>query len=183
MAEVHKTFIGGGGDDWFSHIVESNAERYRKTNPSYKCPYFAWTADLAIPAALRAPPQGSNITVVGHSYGADTVFSEIQRGRPVTTLITMDPVARLRPSWTTIRSRCFVWLNVRAEPSGKNRSFDDTIAGFGGKYPTPPKPGEPGAPNYAYNPDSTHGAFDTMMRLANKQGVSGRSLLGGNGVG
>ncbi|RMB52119.1 hypothetical protein C8J44_3147 [Sphingomonas sp. PP-CE-3A-406] len=182
MPDVYKIFIGGGGDDWFSHIVESYAEQYRKSNPTYQCPYFSWTAGSGIVSTLENAAKGSFITVIGHSYGADTAFSAIQRGRPVNTLISIDPVGRFRPAWATISGRCLTWLNVRAEPSVGNRSTDDTIASLGGKYPPPPAPGQPGAPTYALTADATHGAFSQMMRTSTSNGISGKSLLGGHGV-
>jgi len=41
MADIRKIFIGGGGDDWVSHIVEDYAAAYAKLNPLYDCRYFS----------------------------------------------------------------------------------------------------------------------------------------------
>jgi pimeloyl-ACP methyl ester carboxylesterase len=182
MADIYKIFVGGGGDDWFSHIVESYAADYTRANQGYKCSYYSWTQGGAIGTLLQGIPKDADVTIVGHSYGADTAFSRIQNGGVVNTLISIDPVGRFRPSWASIRAKAQMWLNVRAEPSEANRTRDDVIASIGGKYPRPPAAGQPGAPNHAFIVDATHGAFSTMMR-ATSNGVSGRSLLGGAHVG
>lgn len=80
MPSVHKIFIGGGGDDWISHIVERYEQRYAKLNPAYQCDFFSWTKGGFISKMLLSLPRKANVTVVGHSYGADTAFPEIQRG-------------------------------------------------------------------------------------------------------
>lgn len=77
MPSVHKIFIGGGGDDWISHIVENYEAQYRGLNPTYRCSYFSWTDEGGIRQALRSLPRGANVTVIGHSYGADAAFSAI----------------------------------------------------------------------------------------------------------
>lgn len=182
-APVHKVFIGGGGDDWFSHIVENYEAAYRSANPAVRCSYYSWTQTDEVQWALNLAPDTADLTVVGHSYGADCAFGAVARcPRRVNTLISIDPVGRLRPAWVSIRARCVRWLNVRAEPSTGRRTTDDTIAWIGGKYPRPPARGEPGAPDYGLVADATHGDFRSMMRQAGAGGMSGRQLLGGNYV-
>jgi pimeloyl-ACP methyl ester carboxylesterase len=120
--------------------------------------------------------------VIGHSYGADTAFSVVRdTTRAVDILVSIDPVGRFRPAWTTIRAKARVWLNVRAEPSAERRTLDDTISWIGGQYPRPPARGQAGAPDFAIVANATHGAFRIMMD-ASTAGRSGRQLLGGNPV-
>ena len=80
-----------------------------------------------------------------------------------------------------IRPHCRQWLYLRAQPDDKHRTFDESIAAIDGKYPPPPKPGQPNAPDYVLTANATHGDFETMMRTTSK-GVSGASLLGGRSV-
>lgn len=178
MPVVAKVFIGGGGDDTISHIVESYAEAYRRRNPTFQSRYFPWSANRLVRDHLQSLPADADISLVGHSYGADSAFTAIQF-RPVTTLISIDPVGRFKTAWTRLRPRARVWLNVRAEPSAGRRTFDDVIAFIGGKYGRPPAAGEPGAPDYAYTVNTTHGRFAEMMRARPAGGVSGQMLLGG----
>lgn len=179
MRPVHKVFIGGGGDDWISHIVKGYFRRYQHRNPEYVCIYFSWT-DGDLDAFVRELPTAASVTLVGHSYGGDAACFALTT-RPIDVLITIDPVSYLRNPWTFIRSMAAVWLNVRSEPSWKNSSFDDVIATVGHRYPRPPAPGQPGAPNYSIIADKTHGDFPGMMRLPSN-GVSGASLLGGKPI-
>lgn len=182
MPAIHKIFIGGGGDDWISNIVENYAANYATRNPNFVCPCFSWTERFDIRAALNSVPRDANVTVVGHSYGADSAFSALlSTAKVVDVLISIDPVGRIRPSWAEIRGTARTWLNVRAEPSDKTRNVSDTIAGIGGRYPRPPASGQPSAPNHSIFVNAPHGFFGAMMR-ATQNGVSGTLLLGGNSV-
>lgn len=181
MPVVCKIFIGGGFDDKVTHIVEDYRVRYAAANPGYQCHYFPWKNEAGI-AGPSMHLQPVIITLVGHSYGADSAFSVVTGSkRAINVLISIDPVGHFRPSWASIRGKCQIWLNVRAEPSSNKRSFDDTIARIGGKYPRPPAKGQAGAPNYSIIANATHGAFSTMM-VASVGGISGRALLGGRSV-
>lgn len=177
---VYKVFIGGGGDDWISGIVKSYCTEYIAANPSYHCKYFSWTDGGGAAEYVRRLPAASHITVVGHSYGGDAACFALTT-RPIDVLITIDPVSYLRLPWTFIRSMAKVWLNVRSEPSWSHFTKDDVIASVGHRYPRPPAPGQPGAPNYSFVSDATHSAFRSMMH-GSVNGVSGTSLLGGNHV-
>lgn len=176
---VVKLFIGGLGDAWFSRIIARYAADYAALNPGCECSYHSWYALRAVRARLAALPADAHVTLVGHSYGADTAL-HAARARAVDVLIGIDPVGRLRPAWATVRPHARLWLNIRAEPSSANRTTDDTIAAIGGKHPRPPAPGQPGAPDHAHTADVTHGAFRTMMRAGTP---SGQTLLGGRAVG
>lgn len=183
MPVVCKIFVGGGFDDKVTHIVENYHARYAEANPDYQCHYFPWKNEGGIARTINALAADAHITLVGHSYGADAAFSVVAASaRALNSLISIDPVGHFRPAWASIRGKCRIWLNVRAEPSGSKRTFDDSIAWIGGKYPRPPAPGEAGAPNYSIIANATHGAFSTMM-AASGGGMSGRVLLGGRSVG
>jgi hypothetical protein len=179
-----KIFIGGGGDDWFNHIVKNYKDEYAAKNPTVTCHYFSWTDPDDVGWTMRLVPKHTHLTVIGHSYGADCAFGALRWcNRGVNTLISIDPVGRLRPSWVGIRARCARWLNVRAEASERNWGWrSDGIAAVGGQYPRPPLPGQAGAPDHSLVMDATHADFRGMMRGATREGVSGRSLLGGIGV-
>lgn len=180
---IWKIFIGGGGDDWFSHIVERYHAEYSQANPNFSCRYFSWTGGDAIRRLLNGDAKDGNISLIGHSYGADTAFWVLKDVATVDLLISIDPVGRFKRDWTSIRADARVWLNVRAEPNAETDTFDDTIAWAGGKYGRPPAPGRPGGPNHSLVANRTHGDFRGMMRDTTTNGVSGRSLLGGRSVG
>ncbi len=179
---IWKIFVGGGGDDWFSHIVETYHADYARMNPDFACRYFSWTEGDAIRKLLNGEAKGGHVALVGHSYGGDTAFWVLKDTPNVDLLVSIDPVGRFQRSWTAIRADAAVWLNVRAEPSSANRSFDDTIAWAGRKYSRPPAKGQSGAPNHGIVANRTHGDFRGMMRDA-VDGVSGQTLLGGHSVG
>ena len=180
MGNVHKVFIGGGGDDWISGIVRDYATEYRRRNRDVNVHYYSWTEQTIFGDLLRYEAKDAHITLVGHSYGGDAAFSIVTSNHHVQVLITIDPVGRLRPAWPLIRAGAKVWLNVRAEP--KHWTFpDDQIAAIGGKYPRPPERGQPGTPDFALVANARHGAFGDMMKVS-IAGVSGQSLLGGNCV-
>ncbi|HEU0042981.1 alpha/beta hydrolase [Sphingomonas sp.] len=175
-----KIFVGGGFDDHVTHIVENYAARYATANPAAQVHYHSWKRGGAIRAIIDGLTPQDRVTLIGHSYGGDTAFSVVTAtARAVDILVSIDPVGRFRPAWTTIRAKARVWLNVRAEPSAERRTFDDTIAWIGGQYPRPPAPGQAGAPDFGIIANATHGAFSTMMN-ASMAGRSGRQLLGGN---
>ena len=181
MAEIWKIFIGGGGDGWFSHIVENYQAEYAAQNPGFNVRYFSWTDDLQAGVQIGGAPADAHVTVVGHSYGGDAAFKAVRFRSRVDVLISIDPVGHLRVPWGMIRPHCLQWLNARAEPDDKHHSTDDVIAWIGGKYPPPPARGQPDAPDYAVTVNATHGDFRTMMR-ASDRGVSGKLLLGGRSV-
>ncbi len=103
---VFKVFIGGGGDDWISHIVETYAGDYAALNPDLEVRYFSWTESIDIANHLFAIPQAAHVTIVGHSYGADTAFSVMKNARTIDVLISIDPVGRFKVPWSTRRARC-----------------------------------------------------------------------------
>jgi pimeloyl-ACP methyl ester carboxylesterase len=180
---IYKVFIGGGFDDWISGIVKSYEANYRALNPTLHSRYFSWTESINISNYLLFEvAKVAHITVIGHSYGADTAFAVLSKNRGADVLISIDPVGRFKTPWTQISNSAAQWLNVRAEPSEKNKSGDDTIANLGGKYERPPERGQAGSPNYSFSVDATHGAFRTMMRFSDGVQPSGRVLLGGASV-
>ncbi len=165
-----------------SHIVETYAGDYAALNPDLEVRYFSWTESIDIANHLFAIPQAAHVTIVGHSYGADTAFSVMKNARTIDVLISIDPVGRFKVPWSTTRSSALKWLNVRAEPDAKTKTTDDTIAWVGGKYTRPPARGEAGAPDVSHIVNATHGAFRAMMRSATNGFQSGSSLLGGKSV-
>lgn len=181
VAETWKIFIGGGGDNWLTHIVKGYSDRYRKQNPHFDVRYRSWTENNLVAMEIDSAPADAHITVVGHSYGGDAAFKAVALCPSVDVLISIDPVAHFRIPWGMIRPHCRKWLFVRAQPDDKHRTSDEGVAAIGGKYPPPPKPGQPNAPDYVLIGNATHGDFYQLMRTTS-QGVSGASLLGGRSV-
>jgi hypothetical protein len=178
--QVYKVFIGGGGDDWISGIVEDYVALYATANATVHSEYFSWTESIDIKNyILQEIPPAAHITIIGHSYGADSAFTFLRKGRTANVLISIDPVGRFKTPWTTIRNSAINWLNVNATPSDKTWSQGDVVAWAGSKYGPPPAKGKPGAPDYSYSADLTHADFRRMMAVG---AVSGRSLLGGKYV-
>ena len=69
---------------------------------------------------VAAEPQGTRIVLVGHSYGGDTAAQVAAtlgaQGRPVDTLITVDPVGRgvNEGFLARVRAGSCEWVNIRA---------------------------------------------------------------------
>ena len=177
---VWKVFVGGAADS-HSRIVEDYFTAYAAANPTLSCRYFSWEDRGDLTRLLNEEAKDGHVSLVGHSYGGDTCFWRMGKVPKIDLLITIDPVAQFQRDWTSIRSGCVQWLNVRAEPDEAHRMFDDTIAAIGGKYPRPPVPGTPSSPNYSLIANAHHGNFSGMMS-ATSNGISGRILLGGKSV-
>ena len=177
---VWKVFVGGAADS-HSRIVEDYFIAFAAANPALSCRYFSWEDRGDLARLLNGEAKNGHVSLVGHSYGGDTCFWRMGHVPMVDLLISIDPVAQFKRDWTSIRAGCARWLNVRAEPDKAHRMFDDTIAAIGGKYPRPPAPGTPSAPNYSLVANAHHGDFSGMMS-ATSNGISGRMLLGGKSV-
>lgn len=183
---ICKLFIGGGGDNLWTHQVEYYAADYERANPTFTCKFASYTNRRFIDEYIRSLPANSHITIVGHSYGAHEAFRTAQwSGRMIDKLISIDPVGRIGPAWSSVRPWSRIWLNVRAEPQNAQRTGGDWIADRGGKYPRPPWLRKVGGPDYSIIAKNTHGDFRGLMR-ANRDyrnrvlAFSGQSLLSGN---
>jgi RHS repeat-associated protein len=150
-------YIGGGGDDWFTHQVENYSNG--------RGVYYSWTNSGGILNEInRAYRNHEPINVMAHSYGGAAALNAISRaGVPINLLITIDPVGGvIRPR--DLRSNVANWVNVTANPSSWDRS--DYIAWIGGKVPD----SITGAADENISSPSHHGAFRSMMDQINAEG-------------
>jgi RHS repeat-associated protein len=150
-------YVGGGGDDWLTHQVENYAAARNDQ-------YYSWTQGSSIVAAIRdAAGRGEPVNVVGHSFGGAAAMSAVgQAGVKVDTLITIDPVGGVLPSFNALNVD--KWVNVTADPDDWDRS--DYIAWIGGKTPTRITD----RADEQVTSKQHHGAFPTMMREINGDG-------------
>jgi pimeloyl-ACP methyl ester carboxylesterase len=150
-------YVGGGGDDWFTHQVENySAARGDQ--------YYSWTQGSSVVAAIReAAGRGEPVNVIGHSFGAAASMSAVAAaGVNVNTLITVDPVGGVLRSFNGINVGN--WVNVTANPDDWDRS--DYIAWIGGKTSSRITD----AADEQVTSKQHHGAFSTMMREINADG-------------
>jgi RHS repeat-associated protein len=144
-------YVGGGGDDWFTHIVENYAQ-------ARGSPYYSWTQGSSVVAAIRdAAARGEPVNVIGHSFGGATAMSAVAAsGVKVDTLITADPVGGVLRNFNGLNVKN--WINITAKPESWDRS--DYIAWLGGKS----DPKITGAADESVTTKQHHGAFPNMMR-------------------
>ena len=131
-------FIGGYGDGrniGDDGIVSRYADTFRNAHDNLDVQYFPWDQADKIRNYAASLSPGTDVSIVGHSYGADTGAQVAQSlGRqniPVNTLVTIDPVGH---GWTdgfmsNVANNSARWVNVQAQPPSWNRS--DWVA-FGG---------------------------------------------------
>ena len=118
-------------------------------------------------AAIAAQPAGTRIVLVGHSWGGDTAAQAAAalaaQGRPVDTLVTVDPVGRglSEGFMRRVRAGSREWINIRATGGGW---FDQSniIAALGGPYGAMP---QRFATQYLEAPVA-HAEFRDMLRAA-----------------
>jgi pimeloyl-ACP methyl ester carboxylesterase len=135
----HIAFVGGFTDrmPWNRTLLEQY-QQFKVNFPHKTIAYFDWTQSRAIEDWLKHYPHSS---IVGHSYGGDTAASVVAKGASVTTLVTIDPVSRFRPSFKKVASHCQYWANYLA--IGHDRGLRSTqvnlVAKFGGHWMHQPK--------------------------------------------
>lgn len=95
--------------------------------------YFTFDQGKELAEWIRE--RGGDVTVIGHSYGADTAASVVTRpGNRVKTLITLDPVGRtFRPDFGAVRANAGEWFNYNAV-GGSSFRFPNFVAGVGGAW-------------------------------------------------
>jgi pimeloyl-ACP methyl ester carboxylesterase len=170
-------FVGGGGDSKTS-IVEgfAKSDGIKAELGNRRIEYFTHDQAAAIMAMIAAQPRGTRIVLVGHSWGGDTVAQITaalgRQGRPVDTLITVDPVGRGLSDefFRRVRAGSREWVNIRAGGAG---SPSDVIAAVGGTYGEGPRRH---ATQFIDAPLG-HGNFNDLLRHADPSGVSGFSRV------
>lgn len=172
-------FVGGAGDGKSgivrsfqgSRIVQEDLDHRRRA-------YAAHDQGERVMALIAAEPPETRIVLVGHSWGGDTAAQVAaalgQQGRPVDTLVTVDPVGRgLSDSFfRRVRAGSREWVNIRAHGAASD-NFSDFVASVGGAYGTGPR-GH--ATRYIEVP-TNHENFDGLLRFADRAGVSGFSRM------
>lgn len=158
-------YIGGAGDQCCSHIVQGYQEKLQRGR--YETTYFSYSDQAAILAYANSVPLSEPLNIIGHSYGAHTAAQlASQINRPVTALVTIDPVGV--GSVAPFTNNVGVMINVELVPSSGDQS--DFIAWLGnllgGATPT-------SAANVNYALDLNHARFDTAMTTTT-------TVLGGN---
>ncbi len=125
-------------------------------------------------ALIAAEPPETRIVLVGHSWGGDTAAQVAaalgRQGRPVDTLITVDPVGRgLSESfYRRVRTGSREWVNIRAHGADSRNPSDD-VAWLGGAYGDGPR----GHATRHIEAPRNHGNFNDLLRFADPAGVSG----------
>jgi pimeloyl-ACP methyl ester carboxylesterase len=165
--------IGGGGDKK-SGIVRGRdgREALRDDLGHRERAYFFHDQATDIMERISTTPAGTRIVIVGHSWGGDRaaqVAAELgQIGRPVDTLITIDPVGFHTSDdfFRRVRLGSREWINVRAVPETQN--FSDRIAMMGRRYGDDPARR---ATRHIHAPHN-HNEFERMLRFRDPSGLS-----------
>lgn len=88
-------FVGGAADSVY-RTVEDYSLEFKKNNPGLDVRFFAHDQIGRIRGLIDSLPAGTRISLVGHSWGADTAAQVAARlgdeGRPIAELVTIDPV-------------------------------------------------------------------------------------------
>ena len=160
-------FVGGAGDSTLSYNVYSVYQRFMQLNPSIVTKYFSWDQTDNIVAYLKTVGNAP-ITLIGHSYGADTAakvaaFAMETLHRTINLLVTVDPVSRFgltEHMFARIAAGTDRWVNITAMPETPNRS--DLVAAIGGKWPA--SANAYADDSYTYN--TNHNDFEGMLNAA-----------------
>ncbi len=121
-------FVGGAGDSIDSELMGKMFKNHKYPGDKF----FTW--DQSAELAQWIADNGGNVTVIGHSYGADTAASVVAAGYSVDRLITVDPVGWSRPEFSRVVENSAIWENYNAMGSDPNSSWPNTVAYLGGKW-------------------------------------------------
>jgi len=173
-------FVGGGGDAKSGIVAGFEDSLAVRTELGHRrTSYFANDQRAAFLARIAAEPQETRIVLVGHSWGGDTAARAAaalgQQGRPVDTLVTVDPVGRGLSDdyFRRVRAGSREWVNIRAYGAAWDRT--DVIAVAGGAYADGPR----GYATRHVEAPLNHGNFNGLLRSNDPAGISGfRRILG-----
>lgn len=174
-------FVGGGGDSKYRNVYDfqSSSDVIRDLGHRQSA-YFGHDEASAIMTRIADEAQGTRIVLVGHSWGGDTAAQVAgalgQRGRPVDTLITVDPVGRGLSDdfFQRVRAGSREWVNIRAHGSATS-DFSDFVAAVGGAYGDGPR----GHATRHIEAPVTHANFRGLLSSPDPGGISGfRRMLG-----
>jgi hypothetical protein len=134
----HLAFVGGFFDSTLSLLssigvdgpMDAAYNAFKRANPTADVKYFTWTDASGL--AQWANQNGGQVMVISHSYGADTAASVVASGVKVQTLVTLDPVSYVLPSFQQVAANAGQWLNFVA--AGGGLTLPNAIAGVGGAW-------------------------------------------------
>lgn len=172
---VYDIFVGGAGDETIGGAVlqyaQNEAQQHRDN-----VVYFPWDVNpTALARYIDSLPPDARINVIGHSYGGDTAANAVAAtAKGVDLLIMIDPVSVIRPDMTAVEARAGQWIDVDAEPEGKE-SKPDGYAKLGRKWRTLPQ----GTADVFFSASVHHEQFTRMMSTAGPNGISPQQALEG----
>lgn len=172
-------FVGGGWDAKSRLVQRFQADAQQNGLLGHRTSeYFAHDERDRIEARIAAEPAETRIVLVGHSWGGDTAAQVAaalgQQGRPVDTLITVDPVGRGLSDdfFNRVRAGSREWINIRAYGAARS-DLSDSIARAGNPYGAAPRSY---ATQYIEAP-LNHGAFEGLLGFRGTSGASGFDRL------
>jgi RHS repeat-associated protein len=120
-------YVGGFGDDG-NEFVKGMYDKYGQEGDVY----FEWHQGKELAAWIDSN-QEFNLTVIGHSYGGDTVATIVSKGHYVDNLITVDPVGRTKPNFEAVAEHSGTWTNYNAVGGGR-MNMNNFVARVGGHW-------------------------------------------------
>jgi RHS repeat-associated protein len=158
-------FFGGFGDSSTSHIVYDYFNKYVRAHPGQRIFYEPWDVNpSAVEALIKSEPKSDPINLIGHSYGGDTaaeIAVQLANSRPVSVLVTADPVSHFPPNFNDIEASVGYWYDINAVGGGSLSGCGNFIAGLGGYWGHDPA----GIASQFIDVPWNHCAFANMMSL------------------
>jgi hypothetical protein len=118
-------FVGGFFDKTIHGPVLQAYEAYTGDKA-----YFQWYESEALGQWIDA--NGGNVSVIGHSYGADMAAEVVAAGHAVNSLRTVDPVGWIRPDYASVAANSGSWVNYNA--TGAGATWPNFVATVGGAW-------------------------------------------------
>ncbi len=174
-------FVGGLADG-STGIVEGFFDRFGSPDAGHASRYFSHDDGRAIRTFIDSLPQGTRVSLVGHSWGGDTAARVAAAlgaaGRKVDTLVTVDPVGRGIGAgfFERVKAGAIHWVNVNAVGTGRT-NLPGLIAGLGNDYGSGPQ-------RYAdvfLNAPKGHEDFEGMLLAPGRNGLTALDAILGRG--
>jgi len=134
LLKKRKVAYIGGFWDYKNKFVKSFYEAYGKESDVY----FEHYQKKALASWIDENSSECLLTVIGHSYGANSAARVVAKGHRVDRLITIDPVGRFKPNLKNVAKFSGAWTNYIATGGGIfNRN--NLVARAGSRYGHKPK--------------------------------------------